>query len=197
MDIPWADNVRQKGELAIFRDGKIGGTWGTVFNQSIAAFNRLSGHLKLGVVLKESKHAPVDGGGGADVGVSTANGVIALTYEGTAYPDTLTGTGLHGLTRTVTRQTAITVVEKAFIFLPQQPKTLPPTGGWQPVGTNVMEVILVHEFIHACGLEKHTPGDVFQDVPSIEGNIVKAGNVRMPPIFISGSTASRIQALWA
>ena len=117
MDYPWVDTVKQKGELQVFRDSKVTGMWSTVFHQCIAEFNRLSSHHKLGVVLKESKHAPVDGGGGADVKVSTANGPIALNYEGKDYPDSLTGIRLHGLTRTVTRKTAVTVVEKAFIFL--------------------------------------------------------------------------------
>jgi len=88
------------------------------------------------------------------------------------------------------------VVEKAFIFLPQQPKASVP-GGLRPAGTNVMKVILVHEFIHACGLEDHTKGDVFQDIPNVEGDSVKAGNIKMPPIFISGATATRIKDLWA
>ena len=196
MDYPWVDNVKQKGELQVFRDSKASGVWSTVFHQCIAEFNRLSSHLRLGVILKESKHAPVDGGGGADVSVSTANGPIALNYEKQDYPGTLTGNGLHGRTKAIKRQTAITVMEKAFIFLPRSPQTLTPQSGWRPVGTNVMKVILIHEFIHACGLEDHTPGDVFQDIPNVEGDSVKAGNIKMPPIFISGATASRIQNLW-
>jgi hypothetical protein len=195
MDYPWVDRVKQKGELSVYRDGKITGIWSTVFHQCIAEFNRLSKQHQLGVVLKESKHAPVDGGGGADVKVSTANGPIALSYDGKDYPDSLTGFDLHGLTRTVTRTTGVTVVEKAFIFLPQQPKQNLPAG-LRPVGTNVMKVILIHEFIHACGLHDHTPGDVFQDYPNVEGDHVKAGNIRMPPIFLSGATISRIQDKW-
>ena len=195
MDYPWVDTVKRKGELSVYRDGKIAGMWSTVFHQCIADFNRLSSQHKLGVVLKESKHPPVDGGGGADVKVSTANGPIALNYDGKDYPDSLIGFRMHGLTRTVTRTTAVTVVEKAFIFLPQQPKQSVP-GGLRPVGTNIMKVILFHEFIHACGLEDHTPGDVFQDYPNVEGDYVKAGNVKMPPIFISGATISRIQDNW-
>jgi len=66
----------------------------------------------------------------------------------------------------------------------------------RPVGANIMKVILFHEFIHACGLEDHTPGDVFQDYPNVEGDYVKAGNIKMPPIFISGATISRIQDNW-
>ena len=195
MDYPWVDTVKRKGELSVYRDGKIAGMWSTVFHQCIADFNRLSSQHKLGVVPKESKHPPVDGGGGADVQVSTANGPIALNYDGKDYPDSLIGFRMHGLTRTVTRTTAVTVVEKAFIFLPQQPKQSLP-GGLRPVGTNIMKVILFHEFIHACGLEDHTPGDVFQDYPNVEGDYVKAGNVKMPPIFISGATISRIQDNW-
>jgi hypothetical protein len=195
MDYPWVDTVKQKGELSVYRDGSISGNWSTVFHQSIAEFNRLSSHLKLGVILKESKHAPVDGGGGAEVKVATANGPIALNYENKDYPGSLTGVWLHGLTRTIKRQTAITVVEKAFIFLPEQPKVSLP-GGLRPAETNVLKVILVHEFIHACGLEAHTKGDVFQDYPNVEGDSVKAGNIKMPPVFISGATASRIQDLW-
>ena len=42
-------------------------------------------------------------------------------------------------------------------------------GGSRLVGANIMKVILFHEFIHACGLEDHTPGDVFQDYPNVEG----------------------------
>jgi hypothetical protein len=196
MDYPWVDSVKKKGELSVYGDGKIAGMWSTVFHQCIAEFNRLSKQHQLGVVLKESKHAPVDGGGGADVKVSTANGPIALNYDGKDYPDSLIGFRMHGVTRTVTRTTAVTVVEKAFIFLPQGPKQSVP-GGLRPVGTNIMKVILFHEFIHACGLEDHTPGDVFQDYPNVEGDYVKAGNVKMPPIFISGATISRIQDNWS
>lgn len=194
MDYPWIDSVREKGELSVYPEG-ISGTWSAIFHQSLAEFNRLSHHYKLGVILKESKTPPVEGGGGADVRVSTANGPIALNYEGQDYPGSLSGDGLHGRTRTIKRQTAITMVEKAFIFLPQQPKVNAPSG-LRAVGTNVMKVILVHEFIHACGLEDHTKGDVFQDIPNVEGDSVKAGNIKMPPIFISGATATRIKDLW-
>jgi hypothetical protein len=78
-------------------------------------------------------------------------------------------------------------------FVGEQSWTIP---GLTASSKNIIKVILFHEFIHAYGLEDHTPGDVFQDYPNVEGDYVKAGNVKMPPIFISGATISRTQSNW-
>ena len=45
-------------------------------------FNLLSRHHRLGVTLDHSKEAPVEGGGGAQVAVTTGNGKIDFEYGG-------------------------------------------------------------------------------------------------------------------
>jgi hypothetical protein len=128
--------------------------------------------------------------------LATANGPIAFTYDGQDHSDSLNGNGLHGLTTPAIRSTSVDEIEKAFIFVPIEPKANTPQG-LRPAGMNIMKVILVHEFIHACGLGKHSQDDVFEGVHTIDGDRIRVGKASMPPIFLSGATVQRIKDLWA
>ena len=192
MDTPWAANVRQSGQLRIVPEASLIGNWKTVFEQSLAEFNRLSKHHKLGVTLERFKDKD---SAQAEVRLGTANGPIAFTYDGEDHSATLSGNGLHGLTTPIIRRTATDVIEKAFSFLPIEPKSNTPQG-LRGAGINIMKVILVHEFIHACGLEKHSTDDVFEGVHTIDGDRIRVGAATMPPIFFSGATVQRIRDLW-
>ena len=98
------------------------------------------------------------------------------------------------------------MLEKAFIYLPRQPRINTP-GGLRPAGAGVMKVIAAHELLHACGLENsdHSSDDLFQGTPRVDAGdkarddkvLIGTGPKAMPPLFLGGSTAKSIKDLWA
>jgi hypothetical protein len=111
---------------------------------------------------------------------------------------------MHGHTFLAQRDGGI---EKAFIFLPAQPRVNTPRGV-RAVGENVMKVIAVHELVHACGLENsdHALDDLFQANPQVDpGTTAAQDRVRiqhgrrtryMPPLVLGGGTIRSIRTLW-
>src|SRR5262249_62264785 len=116
-------------------------------------FNLLSRHNDLGVTLERSKNAPVKGGGGAHVSVTTGNGKIEFEYDGEKDSALLIGISMHGRTFLPQRNGTI---EKAYVYLPATPLISTPQGS-RPVGHAVMKLIAVHEFVHASGLLHSDP----------------------------------------
>src|SRR5689334_4077123 len=122
--IPWIGSVRQTGKLTLYI-GPMAGSWGHVIKEVLHSFNVLASSNKLGVTIVESKHAPKEDGGGAEVAIRTADGAISASYSGTSQNEDFSGDRLHGRTLLFSRDG---VLEKAFIFLPSQPKVNTPKG---------------------------------------------------------------------
>ncbi len=200
--IPWTDSVRQSGKLTIYI-GALAGTWAHVFREALHEFNTLSAGNKLGVTVVESKHAP-DDKDGANVSVQTANGPVSATYDNDTQTRNLSGGGLHGRTL-LFRRDPPGVLEKAFVFLPNQPLVNTPAKQ-RPVGAGVMKLIAVHELFHACGLEdgdhatalfQANPRTAYGDTPAADKILIGTGPKAMPPILLDGVTAKNVKDLWS
>jgi hypothetical protein len=187
---PWDDAIKNGKVLTVFADASITtGAWRKTFPSAIDEFNKLSKANKLGVTLQQGPTPPDPSGvGGADVRVSAVGGA-----------------GLEGDTKlAITVLGATQRIGKAFTTLPGTPKINTPNGS-RDVGDGVKLVILVHEFVHACGLTnaEHSPDDLFLGVPRVQlGNtpaddkIEVSGGKLLPPLFLSAKTVSAIQSNW-
>lgn len=201
--IPWTDDIKKTGKLSIYV-GSLAGTWAHVFREALREYNALCAGHKLGITLSESKAAPTEDGG-ANVSVEIADGAISRIYGKTDLSEPFDGKRLHGRTLLISREGA-DILEKVFIYLPSQPQVNTPQG-LRAVGTGVMKVIAAHELVHACGLENgdHTSDDLFQGNPRVDfGNtpaqdkiLIGTGPKKMPPIYMSGSTANKLKDAWS
>jgi hypothetical protein len=205
MSIAWIDAVKRTGKLTVYVEPDVAkSAFGSVVDGAIKAFNTLSTHHDLGVKLAKSTAAPEDSGGGADVKVAVANGPISFTYDKVDHKVQLIGTRLHGRTSQIARQG---LMEKAFVFLPANPLISSPAAV-RGAGRNVKELILLHELVHATGLEDsdHGNDDLFQANPNVEAGdspaqdkVVinfKGKSKYMPPYVLSDSTVNDIKGLW-
>ncbi|MGE0118473.1 MAG: hypothetical protein AB7S71_20915 [Dongiaceae bacterium] len=205
MAITWNKGVKRAGRLKVYADPSLKkGAWGALLGASIREFNRLAKGHKFGVTLEETGDPPVVGGG-ADVSVATADGQITFKYDGLEERIAFDGARLHGRTRQVRRDDGM---EKAYIFLPAMPLINTPTGR-RPVGPEIMKLIAVHEFVHACGLTdaEHSSDDLFQGNPNVDYGqnaardraMGRQGNktMWMPPLFLSAATARRVKDNWS
>ena len=207
MPVSWNGATKRGGKLQVYFDPGLAKTvWGGVLDGCLKEFNLLSRHHQLGVTLVHSKEAPIEGGGGADVSVTTGNGKIDFDYGGEKDSATLIGIAMHGRTFLAQRNGT---VEKAYVYLPATPLISTPRGP-RAVGPAIMKLIAVHEFVHASGLlnADHNEEDLFQASPTIEYSDRGAGQDKakgaragktawMPPLFLSASTARAIADNWS
>jgi hypothetical protein len=182
MPTPWLKRIRETGQLTVFNKG---GAWVNSVNAAITTFNTLPFSVGL-VAAKEEKSA--------NVVVILANAPQHYTRDGkTVKTDaSFEFNQFHGQTTTLTDE-RLNAIFFAVIFLPGK---LPKPAKGQK------EVMIVHEFIHACGVDEHetTPnGGIMYDimVPSNGGlqEATKQGEP-MPPIRVGPQTLSRVQSVW-
>ena len=99
--------------------------------------------------------------------------------------------GLHGLTFKFSDEKTKEHLF-AVIFLPGKAKT---------ATKKQKEVVIVHEFIHACGVDEHDTFGIMFGVMAEEGGglieyIKTEGANPMPPIRVGSKTLSVMQNLW-
>jgi hypothetical protein len=202
----WVESVRDRGELRVCAGPVLrGGGWMETFELGVRRFNALADEHNLGVRLAATREqAGSAPGRGADVQVESADGKVSIDYAGATIARTVSGSIMHGSTLLLEIGGK---VEKAFIFLPARPLVNTP-GGQRPVGGGVKLLILVHEFVHACGLTnaEHGTADLFHGSPQVDpgaapgGDRVRVdaanGRIVMPPLRLAGETTDRIRRLW-
>jgi hypothetical protein len=207
MATPWEDPIRKSQQLTICPGTMIAkSSWAKILPDAVKAFNALSTANSLGVAFVQSSTPPdPNGPAGADVLFQTANGAVTFVSFGTKFSVTVDGSALIGDTEQV--KTVVKNVEKvakAFIFVPATPQ-----GGsgkaQREVGPGVKLVMLVHEMIHACGLNNkdHSSDDVFFGFPQLrmaskaaDDKIEASSTAIMPPIVMLAKTAKLIQSVW-
>jgi hypothetical protein len=202
MATPWLDSIKRTHQLTYFLNS-LTGLWPSAVQDAVREFNGLSRQHNLGVTYVQTRTAPTDTGG-ANLSIATGNGTVTFSYSGN-HSTTIDGRALQGSTLLISRPDG--PIEKAFMFLPNQP-TINTPRGMRPTGAGVMKVIALHELIHGCGLHNsdHTPEDVFNGFPSADSGptaardriqITVGGQYRfMPPIIFSAATARKISQLW-
>jgi hypothetical protein len=172
---PWHKPVRDTGKLLVYDEISIG-RWATVFTLALASFNK---HMAAaGVQVEQAKSK------------GKANVIMKLT------PSTLT----HGKALMGIRYPQRDVIMEAEILLPDDPRV-----GEQrdPASVEQLEVIAVHELIHAAGLSNSdhggdgifnsplTPRDGKFYIPQKGRN-----QALMPPIRVGMSIISKVKKIW-
>jgi hypothetical protein len=183
MSTPWLKRIATTGQLTVFNKA---GAWTDSVNKAIASFNNLAFGVTLVAGKKESS---------ADVVVLLAHGPQQYKHgpDTTATSEDFTVERLHGETRTLIDK-RLDAIFFAAVFLPGKSKNV--TKGQK-------EVIIVHEFIHACGVEEHettSHAGIMYDIMTPEGDGLKEptpDGEKMPPIRVGPLTLCRMQKLWS
>jgi len=181
MATPWIKRIKDTGQLSVFNKAT---AWSDAAHAAITAFNQLSLGVKL-VAAKDEKSA--------NIVLVLASGHQQYTYGGdtTTTDSDFKPDRLHGETN-VFEDDRLKAIFFAVIFLPGKVK-----------GTKKQrEVIVVHEFIHACGVEEHeSVGIMFAQMKESDGGLIEylpdAGAKAMPPIRVGPQTLCKVRMLWA
>lgn len=196
MPIKWINYVRRNGDLKVFHKGN---DWKKPIEKALDDFNGLN----LGVTLTFVDRQPA-----ANIVVKVATGADKIDFDDGTYSGTVKTKPsfkpdeFHGYCGSMYDPDKNEVVF-AGVFLPGKIKAT----------DNQKRVVVLHEFIHACGLNGRLPngtddpnGD--HDIEGIMTGQMKTsgtglieympmkGAVAMPPIRISGRTLCAARMLW-
>jgi len=176
----WFKRFREARELPYVNKAT---SWKVSIDAAIKSFNNLAFNVQL-VPAKEDKDALV--------AFVLANGPTKYPFPGgTAEtgadfkPD-----GLHG--QTAAQLDHRNKIYFAAIFLP---------GKVSKTTKEQKEMVVVHEIIHACGMDEHDSEGIMYDKFRDDGNgvieLAPASGVKgMPPIRVGAMTASIMRKLW-
>ena len=182
MSMKWLARIRKTGKLTAFN---LAASWGTVFEKARKSFNT----LKLGVeiVLADDEKS-------ANIVVVLADGPKQYPYFGQILKtkSTFKADGLHGQTSSVSDDIA---KENFFaaIFVP---------GLLKNTTMDQKEMLLVHEFIHAAGMNEHDSEGIMFATMAKEGSglieyLHEKDTKSMPAIRVGGQTKCIMQSLWS
>ena len=197
MPTAWFKRVKNSGVLTVFNKA---GKWSSAVENARGTFNKQGFPVRLDSTTDEKN---------ANVVVKLSMGPDSQdSWGNTASTDSdFDPKRLHGQTITITeihKKPRLTVeVIFAAVFLP----------GKVEATAEQKEVIIVHEFIHACGLDggqpdgskkkdqDHDSEGILYDimVPMNKGLIEGSkpdGVSEMPPIRVGGHTRCKIQSIW-
>lgn len=198
-DVSWTPSVRRTGTLTVDASAVTGASWTTAVNAAIRDLNSLFTTHSINVSLTASESAVVV--------VALSSGNYTFSVDGSPHRGTLRTDILHGVTRSLDRITGSTRNrEKAYIFLPQDPKVDPHAARSRNVGEPVMRVIIAHEFLHALGLDDHDRGfegllagswTLNEGRRPADDTVTPFGRTtRLPPLTLSADTITRLQTMW-
>jgi hypothetical protein len=189
--VPWHKNVQRKNTLT-YQVKAMGGQWTAVLDKALAEFNRLMSQHGLKLALSK-----VEKGMGPHIVLETEP-----------------GSGLHGSAPSQTKRiNGVLYLDVVTIRVPATPRVDPKDPRSREVGPNVRVCLLVHELIHAVGLDndEHTPDDVFaaKSVVIPKGHYLPSrrqatedvvqppdGSAPMPPIRIGARTVTNLKKAW-
>jgi len=193
-DDRWIDSVRQGGVLR-FASGRTlhGGSWRDVLTASVSEINSLLQTKNVGLQFEQAAEAAA-----AHLQIEATAGQIPAEAGG----GTLQADGRHGATRLTLvgrrgdDESALRA-QSGRIFVPLAPaghRTRPPRG--------MMQVMMVHELLHAAGLRAHN--NAMDDIMTGQMEDGSGGKVHpwgglgqdMPPCVLGGGTVTRLHALW-
>ena len=198
MPTPWLDKVKQTKKLLIYNDA---GAWKSAVEKAIKTFN------SLGFPVTLVDETDVDK---ANIYVKLAMGPDSHTFKSRFYgdPDVSTSRKFnpewpHGDTRLVVDPDR-SAVAFAATFLP---------GKLNNPSEGLKEVVIIHEFIHGCGLDggigggktdgtqDHDSAGIMYDIMVPDGNGLIEGSkpsgvAAMPPIRVGGRTICKLKSIW-
>jgi hypothetical protein len=180
MAVEWFKRFREGRELPYVNKAT---AWKAAVEAAIVSFNNLSLGVKL-VPAKEEKDALIAF-------------VLAIGPTKYKFPGGTAETGpkfkpdgLHG-------QTALQIDGRGYIYFAAV--FLP--GKIDKTTKEQREMVVVHEIIHACGMDEHDTEGIMYDTFKNDGTglieLVPAAGVKaMPPIRVGGTTLSIMRKLW-
>jgi hypothetical protein len=180
----WLKRIRETGQLTVFNKAT---AWAVPVAAAIKSFNNVSLGVKV-VAGKEEKDA--------NIVLILANGPgEKYRYYGdtTQTAADFTGDIPHGETRTLV-DPKLNAIYFAAVFLPGKLKKT--TNGQK-------EVIVVHELIHAAGLNDwhDSVGIMFATMQEEGGGLIEylheKGAKSMPPIRVGSQTLCKMKMLWS
>jgi hypothetical protein len=192
MPTQWNRGVRETGQLKVFNRG---GGWSAAVNAGIASFNNLGFGVRLVTVREESA---------ANIVVMLSDGSDSYTWGDHTITVNFPAERLHGRARTVASGSRTVEIDFAVVFLPGKVRNPTPKQ---------KEVMVVHELIHASGLNGLTPegtklaDDDHENVGIMAGQMVEHGDgliellpdkgaPPMTPIRVGGQTMCKMRMLW-
>ena len=198
MATPWMTSVRNTKTLTVY-NGIGAGHWSNIFAIALNEFNIFAKPVGIKAVKTGDENA-------ANIIMRLGDGVVKYSYDRTDYQKNFSGTGLHGLTKALSRDG---VIEKAFCFLPARPQVteFDKRGNAKDVlaHPDVMKVIAVHELIHASCLDDMSDhgGDgifyypmAYNQMGKVYVPEINKNQTPLPPIRPDSSITGKMAALW-
>lgn len=192
-DDQWIDTVRQAGVIRFTSGGALhGGAWRAALTAAVTELNSLIQTKNVGLRFERG-----GAGDAVQLQIDATAGPIPAADGGGSLP----AGGRHGATRLTLEgfgsDESTFRARSGRIFVPLAPggsRTRPPQG--------LMQVMMVHELLHAAGLRNHN--SAMDDVMTAQMEDGSHGKVHpwgglgqdMPPCKLSGGTVTRLQALW-
>jgi hypothetical protein len=186
MATPWLKRIRKTGQLTVYNKAT---AWKVAVDAAISSFNNLSFGVQL--VAEKEENA-------ANIVLMLAQGPQQYKYYGDTaktLPD-FKADALHGQASTLT-DVKKNEIFFAAVFLPGKVKKA--TDGQKLV-------IVVHELIHACGLndqkkDHDSAGIMFAQMKEADGGLIEylpeKGVKPMPPIRVGSQTLCKMALLWS
>lgn len=188
MPTPWLESIRKKKQLTVFNKAT---SWAVPVSKAIKAFNHLSLGVKM-VSVKEEKAANI-------VLILANKAGDQYNYDNINYgaikvrtrPD-FKADSLHGQNSTLA-DPDLKSIFFSVIFLP---------GKLENATNSQKEVVVVHELIHACGMDVHDSiGIMFPQMMKKDGGLIEylheKGTKAMPPIRVGSKTRCIMSLLWS
>lgn len=172
---PWNKSIRQSGKLLVFDEISIG-RWSTIFALALASFNKHMAGAGVQVEQAQTK--------------GSANVIMKLTSSTITH-----GKALMGL-----RHPQMDLIMEAEILLPDDPRV---GESRDPASVEQLEIIAVHELIHAAGLSDNDHGGdgIFNSpLTPLDGKFYVPQKGRsqapMPPIRVGKSIVAKVATIW-
>jgi hypothetical protein len=196
-----AEVLSKPGILTVFNGTT--GHWQHAADLAVSLFNKMANHHKIDLQLKAEKDEDT-----ANIVVKVAGGAESYPFGGETVNLTVPQGVVHGKTHTFRHEGES--VKKAVIFVPASTRK---SAGWikgkeqfQDLSNEGRAALIVHEFIHAAGLDDNKDhdmvGGIFYPTLGIENGKIKELNAGykiapMPPIRLEGGTATNLKSQWA
>lgn len=193
MPTKWFKRFRETGQLTVFDKS---GSWSPALKKAITTFNSLG----FGVKLVETKEKERD----ANIVVMLAEGGESYSYDRNSLKADFSTEKMHGRTHTVVHPRRFEI-EFSLVYLP---------GKVKDASMRQKEVIIVHELLHAAGLNGSFIGGVHdkeqdhEDIGIMSAKFINKGDgavemyadkdtPAMTPIRVGPQTMCKIRSLWA
>lgn len=190
-DSQWISGVRSAGVLRFKLGSTVSaGTWSTIIATSVREINGLLQTSRVNLEFEEAEES-------TQLEIEATQGPIPAQAGGGAL-----SSDRHGATRlekggAAGAAASELLIQRGWIYLPTTPggqSSNPPRG--------LMQVMMVHEFLHAAGLHAHNRA--MDDVMAAQMEDGRNGKVHpwgglgqdMPPCTINGDTVTRLVTLW-